>query len=88
MGTKHYCRLLEGKHYSLEIGFYRGVKLTDQILKIAERTIEKLIRQQVDTDEMQFGFMPKYFYLEAVTGEISSKKEEFVLCICRFEKSF
>ena len=59
MGTKHYRRLLEGKHYSLKIGFYRGVKLTDQILKIAERTIEKLIRQQVDTDEMQFGFMPK-----------------------------
>ena len=78
----------KGKHYSLEIGFYRGLKLTNQILKIAERIIEKLIQQQADTGEMQFGFMPNYFYLEAVTGEISSKKEEFVLCICRFEKSF
>ena len=28
------------------------------------------------------------FYLEAVIGEIFSKKEEFVFCICRFEESF
>ena len=29
---------------SLERGNYRGLKLTDQILKISERNIEKLIR--------------------------------------------
>ena len=48
----------KGKGDSLERESYRGVILTDQILKIAERIIEKLIRQQVDFDEMQFGFMP------------------------------
>ena len=36
----------------LERGNYSGLNLTDQILKIFERIIEKLIRQQVDTDEM------------------------------------
>ena len=34
-----------------------GLEITDQILKIAERIIEKLIRQQADIDEMHFGFM-------------------------------
>ena len=28
------------------------------------------------------------FYTEAVIGEIFSKKEEFVLCICRFGEAF
>ena len=42
----------------LERGNYRGLKLTDHILKIAERVIEHLVRQQVDINEMQFGFMP------------------------------
>ena len=39
-------------------GNYRGLKLTDQILKITERIIEKLMRQHVDIDDMQFGFIP------------------------------
>ena len=29
-----------------------------------------------------------FFSFERVTREIFSKKEEFVLCICRFEESF
>ena len=33
------------------------MKLTDQILKIVERIVEKLIRQQVEINEMQFSFM-------------------------------
>ena len=37
-----------------------GLELPDQILKITETIIEKLIRQQVGTDEMQFGFRPGY----------------------------
>ena len=28
-----------------------------------------------------------HFYLETVTGEIFSKKEEFALCICKFRES-
>ena len=33
------------------------MKLTDQVLKIADRITEKLIRRQVDIDQMQFSFM-------------------------------
>ena len=38
-------------------GTEMGLELTYQILKLTERIIEKLIRQQMDNDEMQFGFM-------------------------------
>ena len=58
MGTLHYCKPLKGKWHSLERGSYRRLKLTDQILNITERIIEKMIRQKVGIDEMQFGFMP------------------------------
>ena len=34
-----------------------GPNLTYQILKKAERIIQKFIRQEVENDEMQFGFM-------------------------------
>ena len=48
----------KGKGDSSERGSYRVLKLTDQVLKIAEGITGKLIRQQVDIDEMQFGFVP------------------------------
>ena len=46
------------KGSSLDKRNYRGLKITNQILKIARRIIENLIREQVDMDKMQFGFMP------------------------------
>ena len=38
----------KAKGDALEIGNYKGLKLTDQILEIVQSVIEKLIRQQVD----------------------------------------
>ena len=35
----------------LERENYRGLKITDQILNIAKKVLEMLMRQQVDTDE-------------------------------------
>ena len=40
-----------GKRDFLEKRNFRGLKLTDQILKIAERITEKLIRQEVNVEE-------------------------------------
>ena len=68
-----------------------GLKLKDQILKIVERIIEKLIWQQVD---IEFGFMPGCgttdFCYKTVTGKKKNltKKKEFVPCNCRFGESF
>ena len=56
----------KAKGDSLEKGNSRGLKLTDHILKITGRITEKLVRQQVDIDEMQFGFIPGWGIANAI----------------------
>ena len=50
--------LFKGKGDALERGNYRGLKLLDQGMKMFERILEKIIREQVNINEMQYGFMP------------------------------
>ena len=49
--------LYKGKGDALNRGNYRGLKLTEQVMKVLERVVEGLIRQRVEIDEMQCGFM-------------------------------
>ena len=37
---------------------YRGLKLFDHVMKEIERVMEKIIRERVFIDDIQFGFMP------------------------------
>ena len=50
--------LYKGKGDALERGNYRGLKLTEQAMKILERIVDGLIRQVVSIDDSQFGFVP------------------------------
>ena len=50
----------KGKIDCLERVNYSGLKLTNQTLNIAERFIKILLRQQVDIDEIQVGFLSGY----------------------------
>ena len=50
--------LYKGKGDALERGNYRGLKLTEQVMKVLERIVDGLIRQVVSTDDSQFGFVP------------------------------
>ena len=38
-------------------GNYLGLKLLEHTIKFLERIVDAIIRQQVDIDSMQFGFM-------------------------------
>ena len=49
--------LFKGKGGALDRN-YRGLKLTDHVLKVIERAVENIIRETVNIDEMQFGFCP------------------------------
>ena len=80
---------------SLEKENYRGLELTDQILKIADRIIEKFMRQQVDIDEIQFGFMPGCKTRNAVfilrqleRRDIWQKKKNLCYLFVDLEKGF
>ena len=50
--------LYKGKGDALECGNYRGLKLTDQVMKLFERVLDSFVREMVDIDAMQFGFVP------------------------------
>ena len=49
--------LYKGKGDALNRGNYRGLKLIEQVMKVLERVVKGLIRQRVEIDEMQCGFM-------------------------------
>ena len=68
--------LYKGKGDALNTGNYRGLKLIEQVMKVLERVVEGLIRQRVEIDEMQCGFMSGrgttdaiFFYCTSATGE-------------------
>ena len=50
--------LYKGKGDALDRGNYRGLRLTDQVMKLLEQALDSFIRELVKIDEMQFGFRP------------------------------
>ena len=50
--------LYKGKGNALKRGNYRGLKLTEQFMKILERIVDGLIRQLMSINDSQFGFVP------------------------------
>jgi len=47
----------KGKGDPMECGSYKGIKLLEHAMKVVERVFEYRIRQQIEIDDMQFGFM-------------------------------
>ena len=50
--------LYKGKGDAKECSNYRSVKLLEHGMKVIERVFERRLRQKVDINEMQLGFMP------------------------------
>ena len=42
----------------MERGNNRGLKLTEQVMKVLERIVDSFITQVVSVDDSQFGFVP------------------------------
>ena len=47
----------KGKGDPVECRSYRGIKLLEHAVKVVERIFEHRIRQQIEIDDMQFGFI-------------------------------
>ena len=58
--------LYKVKGDALERGNYRGLKLTEQVMKVLERIVDGLIRQVVSIDDSQFGFVPSRGTTDAI----------------------
>ena len=50
--------LYKGKGDALVRGNYRGLKLTEQVMKVLEGVLESAVRGMVDVNKLQFGFVP------------------------------
>ena len=75
--------LYKGKGDALDRGNYRGLKLTEQAMKILERIVDGLIRQVVSIDDSLFGFVPGRGTTDAAAaGEIPSSEQEALYGLC------
>ena len=73
--------LYKGNRDALERGNYRGLKLTEQVMKVLERILDGFIRQLVSIGDFQFGFAPGRDTTDAIfvvmqLQEISSCQQE------------
>ena len=58
--------LFKGKGDATDRGNYRGLKLLEHSMKLFEQVIEQYVRNVVNIDGMQFGFMPGKGTMEAI----------------------
>ena len=86
--------IYKGKGDALERGNYRGLKLLDHVMKGIERVIEKIIRERISIDDMQFGLMPgcgttdAIFILRQLQEKHLAKNKKFYFASVVLEKVF
>ena len=84
----------KGKGDALECGSYRGIKLTEHVMKVLERVVENRVRGSVDLSDMQFGFRPgkgtmdAIFILRQMQEKYLAKKKELWMAFVDLEKAF
>ena len=89
-----YIYIYKGKGDALERGNYRGLKLLDHVMKGMERVIEKIIRERISIDDMQFGFMPgrgttdAIFILRQLQEKHLAKNKKLYFAFVDLEKAF
>ena len=86
--------IYKGKGDALGRGNYRGLKLLDHVMKGIERVIEKIIRERISIDDMQFGFMPgrgttdAIFILRQLQEKHLAKNKKLYFAFVDLEKAF
>ena len=64
-----------------EQGDHRGSKLLEHVMKVLERIVEGLVREKVNIDDMQFGFIPGHGTTDAIYL-MRQLKRKLIHCIC------
>ena len=86
--------LYKGKGDALDRGNYRGLKLTDHVMKLVEHVLERRIRKMVDIDEMQFGFVSgrsatdAVFIVRQLQEKYLAVKKQLFFVFVDLEKAF
>ena len=75
-------------------GNYRGSKLSERIMKVFERVIQQKVREMVDVDAVQSGFLPVkgtadvIFIAHQVEERYLEKKKKLSFAFLDLEKAF
>ena len=86
--------IFKGKGDVRNLNTYRVVKLFERTIKIVERVLERRIRELVNIDLMQFGFMPErgttdaLFVIRRMQEEYRYKKKKLYIYFVDIEKTF
>ena len=86
--------IYKGKGSVLECGSYRGIKLLEHGMKVVERVFERRLRNIIEIDKMQFGFMPgkgtvdAIFIVRRMQECYADKMEQLFMCFVDLEKAF
>jgi len=86
--------LYKGKGDPKGCGSYRGIKLLEHGMKVLERVLERRLRQKLNIDEMQCGFMPgrgtidALFIVRQLQEKYLQKKKKLYYCFVDLEKAF
>ena len=84
----------KGKGDPLDCGSYRPIKLLEHSMKVMERVIERRLREIVQVDEMQRGFMPgrstvdAVFAIRSLVEKHLEKSERLWAAFVDLEKAF
>ena len=68
--------------------------MVDHVMKVIERVIDKLLRERIDIDEMQFGFVPgrgttdAIFLFRQLQEKYLGKRKNLYLAFVDLEKAF
>ena len=84
--------LYKGKGDALDRGNYRGLKLTEQAMKILERIVGGHIRQVVSIDDSHFGFVPgttdAIFVVRQLQEKYLAVNKRLYMAFVELEKAF
>ena len=86
--------IFKGKGDPLNPNCYRGIKLLEHAFKLYEKILDRRLREVVDIDKMQYGFMPgrgtvdAVFVLRRLTQKFTAKNRKLLFVFVDLEKAF
>ena len=92
--NNYIINIYKGKGDALIRDNYRGLKLLDHVIKVIERVMEKIIREKVFIDNMQFDFIPgrdttdAIFTLRQLQEKHLAKNRKLYFAFVDLEKAF
>ena len=85
---------MEGKWDPLNPNSYRGIKLFEHAFKLYEKILDRHLREVVDIDKIQYGFVPgrrtvdAVFVLRELSEKFRAKNKKLFFIFVDLEKTF